>query len=161
MKNLKDSTLQDYLDKLSAHTPVPGGGSAAALTAALGVALLSMVARYSLKKPASRSHQDKIRQILQKCEGIRRRLLTMVDRDARAYLKVVATRQAALPVKTKALREARDVPREVARLCYAAIQLTPYLVKKGNVHLLSDVEVAVELLLAGFTSAMINVSVNQ
>ena len=30
--NFKDNTLQEYLDQLSRREPVPGGGSAAALT---------------------------------------------------------------------------------------------------------------------------------
>jgi len=46
-------------------------------------------------------------------------------------------------------------------LAYAAIQLTPLLVKKGNRYLLSDVRCAVEMLLAAFQSAAANVEVNQ
>ena len=44
MKRYKIHTLQEYLEVLSQRTPVPGGGSAAALVGSLGAALISMVA---------------------------------------------------------------------------------------------------------------------
>jgi formiminotetrahydrofolate cyclodeaminase len=41
------------------------------------------------------------------------------------------------------------------------VQLAPGLVAKGNRHLVSDVEVAVELMSASYQSAMVNVRINQ
>lgn len=142
------------------RTPTPGGGSAAAYTAVLGVSLLSMVANYSLGK-SSRAVDGKIRKFLKENEKARRRLLDLVDLDARAYLKVVKARKAAPAARQKALREAQAVPREVSRICYQMVRQAPFLVAKGNKYLLSDVEVAVEFLLAAFHAAMINVRVNQ
>jgi len=142
------------------RTPTPGGGSAAAYTAALGVALLSMVANYSLGK-ASKDVDRKLRKILKENDKVRRRLLELVDLDAQAYLKVVKTRKAAPAIRQKAFRQARAVPVEVSRLCYQVVRQAPFLVAKGNKYLLSDVEVAVEFLLAAFHAAMINVRVNQ
>ena len=161
MKKYKNYTVEEYLQELSAREPVPGGGSAAALSAALGVALISMVANYSKGKSSSKAVEKSIRNTFLKSEKTRKRLLTLVDLDAQAYLKVVQTRKSAPKVRRAALKQASKVPLEIAKLCFSAIQLTPVLVKKGNPHLVSDVEVAVELLLASFKSAMINVSVNQ
>lgn len=84
-----------------------------------------------------------------------------MDLDAQAYLGVVAARKADPASHKAALRAAARVPREVAKLCYQAIELTPALVRDGNKNLLSDVEVAVELLEAAFKSALINVAINQ
>ena len=143
------------------RTPTPGGGSAAAYTAVLGVALLSMVANYSQGKSTSKSAETKIKQFLKANEKVRKRLLELVDLDAEAYLKVVRARKSAPAVRRKARKAAQAVPLEVSRLCYQAISQAPFLVAKGNKYLLSDVEVAVELLLAAFRSAMINVRINQ
>ena len=63
--------------------------------------------------------------------------------------------------KVRALKEAQKVPLEVARLSKVAINLTPFLVKKGNPYLLSDIKCAVEMLLSAFKSAMANVEANQ
>lgn len=160
MKKYKNHTLSEYLDVLSRKTPVPGGGSAAALTAATGAALVSMVANYSKGRSRSKRVENKIRSILTQSEQIRKRLLELVDLDTRAYLGVVKARKQSAQVKKKALREAAKVPREVCRLCYKGVQLTPYLVEKGNPHLISDIEVAGEMFLAAFNSAHINVGVN-
>ena len=161
MKTFRNHTLKEYSDVLSMRTPTPGGGSAAALTAVLGVSLLSMVANYSLGKSVPKSVVNKIRKFLKENEKIRKRLLELVDLDAQAYLGVVKARKSTRSVRKKAFKKAREVPFEVSRLCYAVIQKTPFLAAKGNKYLLSDVEVAVELLHAAFCSAMVNVRINQ
>lgn len=161
MPRLKDHSLSVYLKVLSQRTPVPGGGSAAALAAALGAALISMVANYSLGKGTAPAVRSKIKAVLKQSEKIRLRLERLVDLDAQAYLKVVQTRKASPAKRKAALKGAQEVPLEVGRLCYAAVGLTPVLVAQGNKYLVSDVEVALELLWAGYRSAMINVRINQ
>ena len=160
MKKYKDYTLQDYLDVLSQKTPVPGGGSAAALTAAMGTALVSMVANYSKGRSQSKRIERRISSILKQSEVMRKRLLVLVDLDAQAYLSVVKARGASARIKMRALSAAANVPREVSRLCYKVMQLTPFLVEHGNQHLISDIIVAADMLLAAFNSARVNVEVN-
>ena len=48
-----DSSLKQYLNDLAAKLPAPGGGSAAALTAALGASLISMVLNFTIGKTKS------------------------------------------------------------------------------------------------------------
>ena len=160
MRKYKNHTLKEYSDQLSLRVPVPGGGSAAALAGSLGAALISMVANYSLGKK-SKAIDGQIKKLLFKSEKIRKHLLELVDLDAQAYLQVVKTRHASAAVKKKALKKASDIPREVCRSCFSAVELTPFLVENGNRYLISDIEVAVELLNAAFNSALINVETNQ
>lgn len=157
----KTHTLQEYLQVLSERTPVPGGGSAAALVGSLGAGLISMVANYSLNRGQGPQVESKIKSILKKSKTIRKRLLDLVDLDAQAYLNVVKNRKSSPEKRKKALRQARAVPQEVCRLCTQALELTPFLVRKGNKYLLSDIQVAVEFLLAAFSAAKINVEINQ
>ncbi len=161
MQQYKNQTLSKYLDCLSSKDPVPGGGSAAALVAATGTSLVSMVARYSLGRKQPKAVENRIKSILLRSEKMRKRLLVLVDLDAKVYLKVVQTRKADEKKKVRALKEAQKVPLEVARLSKVAINLTPFLVKKGNPYLLSDIKCAVEMLLSAFKSAMANVEANQ
>jgi len=154
MKKFRSHTLKEYLDVLSRREPVPGGGSASALTAAAGAALLSMVANYSKGRGQSKLVEKQIQKTLSETEKIRTRLLELVDLDAESYLKVVRARKASAARQKAAAKAAGKVPVEICKLCYKAIGLTPVLVKKGNPHLINDVEVAAELLLAAFNGAL-------
>lgn len=160
MKKFQDHTLSEYCDVLSQKVSVPGGGSAAALTAALGSALLSMVVNYSLGKKTA-DVDEKLQEILKKSETLRMRFLELVDLDAQAYLEFVKARKADEATKEAARKRACEVPLEIAKLCYQALDLAPYLVLEGNKYLVSDVEVALELLAAAYKSAMFNVRINQ
>lgn len=161
MKDFKNHTLKEYLECLSAREPVPGGGSAAALSSALGSGLIAMVIQYSLEKGKPKAVEKKLTQLLKKVSGIRRELLDLVDQDAKAYLNVVAARKLDNKTKKKAARQATRVPQRICQLSYTAVDLTPYVVEHGNPHLLSDIEVALELLLAGYHSALVMVRANQ
>lgn len=154
MKQYKNHTLSEYLNALAERQPVPGGGSASAYAGALGVGLILMVARYSLGKGADRLVEARFKSTIKKAEAIRRRLLVLVDLDAAAYLKVRRTKNAPKNIRTKALKQAREVPLEVCRLCYRAIDLAPTLVEEGNKYLVADVMVACELLMASFNGAL-------
>lgn len=161
MKKFKNATLKEFLDILSKKVPVPGGGSVAALTAANAASLLSMVANYSIDKSSSKRVNARLTKTLEKSEILRKRFLELVDGDAAAYMKVVKARSGTAQQKRAAKKAAAAVPKETAKLCQKALELAPVLVKGGNSNLLSDVEVAVELLFAAYKSAMINVRVNQ
>ena len=153
MKQYKNHTLQEYLNVLAQKTPIPGGGSVVAYTAALGVALLGMVARYAEGK-SSPVVDKKVRKIIAETERMHERLLILVDRDAQAYLEVTKSRKKSPEEYQRALKTAREVPLEVCRICYKAIDAAPFLVEKGSKYLISDVAVACELLLSSFNGAL-------
>jgi methenyltetrahydrofolate cyclohydrolase len=161
--NFHRQTLEVYLDQLSRREPVPGGGSAAALTAALGAGLISMVANYSIgRKSNTKAVEQRLIKILRTSETIRKRLLELTSLDSQAYLKTVEARKSGdAKAQQHANRQAAAVGREVCLLCYKTIDLIPFLIVKGNPYLVSDLEVAAELLQAGFNSSMVMVRINQ
>ncbi len=143
----KDSSLNKFLDDLAAKLPAPGGGSAAALTAALGQALASMVINFTIGKPKYSLYQADLVEYLERSEILRRKFLDLVDLDVEAF-------------NTKDYSKALEVPLMVARFCFEGIKLLPELVKKGNVNLISDVAVAAQLLESAFSAAYVNVAIN-
>jgi len=145
--NYKEQTLKKYLDDLAAKMPAPGGGSASALSAALGVSLVSMVINFTIGKPKYAKYEGELRELLEKSEKLREEFLRLVDLDVVAY-------------ESKNLRDALDVPFMVCRLCHEAIKLCPVLISKGNIKLISDVAVAAVLLESAFQSAYFNVEIN-
>src|SRR5579862_7689643 len=66
-----EETLQTYLDDLASARPTPGGGSAAALSAATGAALACMVARLTLSKADYADVHVEIETLLQEAEKLR------------------------------------------------------------------------------------------
>lgn len=153
-------SLKTYLDDLAAKKPAPGGGSAAALAGALGCALLSMVCNYTTGKKKYKDVEKEIRKILSQSERLRKRLLSLVDLDAEAYAQVLKSHKGSPAIYQKNLIRATKVPLEVCSLGAAAYKLCPYLRKKANKYLASDVYVARELLKSCFKSGEFNVIIN-
>lgn len=141
------ASLKRYVDDLAAKLSAPGGGSAAALTAALGASLISMVVNFTLGKPKYFQYDKELKVVLEKSERLRGEFLNLLDLDVAAY-------------KSKNIRDALNIPFMVARLCFEGIKLCPGLIKKGNINLASDVGVAAALLEAAFASAYFNVEIN-
>jgi len=143
----RDESLKKYLDDLAARLPAPGGGSAAAMNAALGASLISMVVNFTLGKPKYAQYENELKVILEKSEKLRNEFLNLVDADVVVY-------------QSKNLRDALNIPFMVCRLCFEGMKLCPALIGKGNVNLISDVAVAAVLLEAAFVSAYFNVEIN-
>lgn len=143
----KNASLEKYLNDLAARLPVPGGGSAAAVNAAMGAALISMVANFTIGKPKYAVFEKSLKDILIKSEKLRKEFLNLADLDVVAY-------------KSKNIRDAIDIPFMLARLCFEGAKLAPALIRKGNVNLISDVAVAIIFLESAFTSACFNVEIN-
>lgn len=151
----KNKPLKKYIDDLAARTPAPGGGSAAAVSGALGCALLSMVANFTVGKEKYKKYEKEIKGILLKCESYRKRFLELVDLDVKTYSAYANAKDK--KSKSRAKKESQRIVKEIASLSYKAIQLCFPLAEKGNVYLINDVLAAAELLSAGFNSALVNV----
>ncbi len=153
-------SLSAYLDKLALREPVPGGGSAAALSAALGVALVQMVAKYSLGKGKTKGVEKKITVIDQKAGILRDKLLALVSRDAEAYLEIVSARKKDKVSQKKAAAEAMKVSQEIKALSQKALTFLPYLRKEGNSWLQSDVDAAENFLKAAIKTSHVMMKAN-
>ena len=85
-----DRPLREYLNDLAAKSPAPGGGSAAALSAAIGASLMSMVANYTIGNAKYKDSEAKVSEILKKSEKCRTEFQTLIDKDVEAYEKLAA-----------------------------------------------------------------------
>lgn len=152
-----NQSIKTYIDDLASKKPAPGGGSAAALNAALAAALVSMVCNFTIGKEKYKEHEEKVRAILQKSETIRKELGRLIDADVDAYNKVAA---AGKDITDEILKEAESVPEQVCKLCSDGMKLCESLVDIGNKNLISDVGVASIMFLSAFQSADFNVKIN-
>jgi len=167
---LTDKPVATFLDELASSAPAPGGGSAAALAAAIGAALVSMVANLTLGKKDYVNVQDDIQRILARSESLRHKCQGLLEQDVAAYTEVSkvykmprdtdeqkAARSAAMQ---KALKNATAVPMELAEVCVQVLELCPEATEKGNVRAVSDAGVAALMAEAALRAAALNVLIN-
>lgn len=167
---IKDMNIQSFLDELAAKSSTPGGGGAAALSGAMGAALVSMVANFTVGKSGYESVDEEFKSILTTSEKLRTKLIQAIDDDAKVFNRVMAAygmkkntdneKIARSDEIQAALKEATDVPLECAHLCQEIINLSLIAAKKGNMNVISDAGVAVLVAYAGLKSAALNVKIN-
>ena len=156
--------LKSYLDDLAAKKPAPGGGSASALVASIGVGLMSMVANYTVGNPKYKETQVKVAGILDKADKARAAFQGLIDKDVQAYealsrgIKEVAAKDS--PKLDELYKEAANVPFEIARLSADCLKLCNTLADCGNSNLVTDTAIAAILLEGSFFSAKYNVYIN-
>ncbi|MFW6148668.1 MAG: cyclodeaminase/cyclohydrolase family protein [Atribacterota bacterium] len=167
---IKDQKIKKFMDTLASKSATPGGGSVAALTGAMGSALVSMVGNLTLGKEKYQEVEDDIKNILKKSEKLRNELENLAERDVEVFNQFMATLK--LPKETKeqkkerkekmqiALFEAANVPLEVARKCQELLDICQEIAEKGNKNVISDAGVGAILAQAAFDSAILNVKVN-
>jgi formiminotetrahydrofolate cyclodeaminase len=158
-----DKPLQTYLDELASSQPTPGGGSAAALSGAMGAGLASMVARLTLGKDAYASVQQEIAAISQHTERLRTRFQQLMQEDIDAYGHLSATfklprttpeeKAARTDAMQKQLANAALVPLEIAECSAELVQYCLRIAEIGNANVLSDIATAIALTTSAGTGA--------
>src|SRR6266487_5579465 len=86
-----EEKLHHYLDDLASAQPVPGGGSTAALSGAMGAALASMVCRITMAKEAYADLQQEIEELLRRTEYLRSRFQQLMQEDIEVYVRLAAS----------------------------------------------------------------------
>ena len=87
-----DYSCKDFITVLSGKSPVPGGGGAAALAGAIGIALGNMVGSLTVGKKTYAAVEEDIIQCKKKADDITARLLDLVEKDAEAFEPLSANR---------------------------------------------------------------------
>jgi formiminotetrahydrofolate cyclodeaminase len=167
---LTDLSLDALLERLGSSDPVPGGGSASALAAAMGAALVAMVGELTIGRPAYAEHEETVRKL--HFDAIERRgeLLDLAQQDADAYDLVVQARH--MPTESEAERQARGAaigaatvaatraPLRAAVVAGEVLDLAERIAPIGNRNATSDAGVAALLAAAGLRGAILNVRIN-
>jgi formiminotetrahydrofolate cyclodeaminase len=161
--------LARYVEAVASAAPTPGGGSVAAVVAALAAALGEMVANLSVGRTGADEGEAEVRLALDRLAAARRTLLALAKDDERAYGGYLAATSLPRTPEAKAARRAAmqtalvqsaAVPLNVAAACLALVPDLRRLAEIGNRHVLSDVEVAAILAEAAVRAALVNVRVN-
>jgi formiminotetrahydrofolate cyclodeaminase len=151
--------LSDFLEKIAAKTPTPGGGSVSAAVGAMGAALGVMTARYSDASEPEHALDE-----------IKNEFLVLVDADAEAYGQVNSAmalpkdsddtkrrRKEALQI---ALGEASEVPLKGMMLAVRGLKALADLAPICNKNLVSDLAGATTFLQSALSGCGENVRIN-
>lgn len=168
-KRLNDWNLEDFLRATASASPTPGGGSVAAVSAALGSALVAMLANLSIGKQQC-LEQEKIQEILDESQKKVIQLLEEARKDMGAYEQVMAAY--GLPKETEsekeerskkiqlALKNAAEAPLSAARICLEVLDLAKEAAIIGNPNVISDAVAGGLLTEAAMQAILLNVTVN-
>jgi methenyltetrahydrofolate cyclohydrolase len=163
-------SFDEYASRLASDAPVPGGGSAAAVVAALGAALVAMVARISAANPKYEAHADAARDVVAESDALRERLTTARQRDERAFAAVISAqrlpkaspeeRSARGVALEAALRAAAEAPLDAAEMALRVLQLADRILRVPNRNLAGDAGCGAEFAFAALAACAYNVRVN-
>ncbi|MFH1691357.1 MAG: cyclodeaminase/cyclohydrolase family protein [Candidatus Omnitrophota bacterium] len=142
-----DSKIKTYLKDLGSDRPAPGGGSSAALAAAMAASLVSMVCHFSLGRQKYKKFESSIKKILKKSVSLQERLAELVDKDVQAY-------------QAKNYKAAIEIPAKVCFCTQEILSLIDELLAKGNTNLFSDLAMAAALAESSFTCCFFYVRIN-
>lgn len=175
MSDLRDRTVDGFLDGLAARTPTPGGGAAAGLGGALAAAMARMVAAYSLSRNTPPDAAQRIGLAADRLARADAMLRQFVHEDAAAYEHLTRTSKAlresarttgAAPsaelaaAHRAALGAAIGVPMQMLVTLAELLATLDAMKAEANRHLLSDLGVAAALAFGAARAARYSVLVN-
>ena len=154
-----DGTVSDFLNRLSARSPTPAGGSVAALCTAQAAALVAMVARYCQAEP-----------VVAQAERLVARAQRLADDDEQAFGAVAAAwaiprvavddEHARRSAIDQALLGAAEPQARVVETAIEVLVLIDQLRPSARPGLAADLVAAGEVARAGSAIARMNVESN-
>ena len=168
---LNEMRVQEFVETLASDAPSPGGGSAAALSGAIGAGLAAMVGALTQGRKKYAEFADFAKEVQEKENRLRTSLLDVMDRDTEAFDLVSAA--FALPKETEEQKAARsaaiqeglkgctETPMACMELCAEAIEIAHAFLEHGfNQSSASDLGVAFLSLRSAMQGAWLNVKIN-
>ena len=168
--DIANTTIGGYLSSLGSSSPAPGGGSSAAISGAMGAALVSMVASLTVGREKYAVHEELAAKTLERAQGLIHSLTECVSKDMTAFDGVMAAfrmpkatdseRAARSEAVQSAYKTATGAPVETAEKCLEVMRLAEGLLFKSNVTAACDLSAAALEARAGILIALENVNVN-
>lgn len=167
---LANLTVKDFLKKTASNEPVPGGGSIAALNAAIAASLTEMVANLTIGRKKYEEKEAQMQQIALSASEYQEKFIKDIDADSDAYNSVFAAFK--LPKETEEEKTARsahiqaatkiaaEVPLDVARNAYAMMDIIAEVAQNGNQNAITDACVGIMTARTAVLSAILNVKIN-
>ena len=163
-------TCPDFVEILASKEPIPGGGGASALCAAIGTALGNMVGSLTVGKKKYADVEDRIIELKAQSDALQDRFLKLIDEDGEAFVPLA--KAYSLPTETdeqkahKALvleecsKKACMVPFEIMEKTCEAIDIIEEFANKGSRLAVSDAGCAASICRGALQAASLNIFIN-
>ena len=170
MTEIKNKSIENFLNELASKSATPGGGSVSALLGAQSAALTSMVCNLTIGKSKYSEVEAEMQAVLLKSENLREILTGLIKADIDVFNQLIMAY--GLPKDThdekvlrteaiqRVLKAATEVPLDCARACAEAIELSRCAANIGNLGAISDAGAAVMVGYSGLKIAALNVYIN-
>lgn len=158
------SSVAAFVTALAASTPVPAGGSAAAVSAAQGAALVAMAARITAQKAGGPA--DELMSAAQRLTTTSQRLLELATEDSRAFAALLAAQRAARRQETTAQqvraaqRATMDVPLAVCRACLESLHIAATVAPQLRASVAPDAWAGAQMIATGGQISLANTRIN-
>jgi formiminotetrahydrofolate cyclodeaminase len=152
MTELSKQTLEGFLDSIAASTPAPGGGSSAAVAAALAAGLVEMAARIGSAGGAARSG------VAEQASAHRARALRLAQEELTSYAPVLEARDE--HERELALSAACEPPAQIAETAAEVAELGVEVAESASAAVRGDALTGVLLAEAAASAAFRLVEIN-
>jgi formiminotetrahydrofolate cyclodeaminase len=162
--------LNLFFADLASEKPVPGGGSASAVAAAMSASLLEMVASLSKGKTDEKDLEGRFQEITAEVKHLASELLLLAEDDAKGYDTVIQAFH--LPKNSEKEKDTRGQaiqdafkgaiapPLALMKKALSLLEFTEFTLRKGNPNAFSDAGVAFYLAGVAFNGGKMNVLIN-
>ncbi|MGL5086844.1 MAG: cyclodeaminase/cyclohydrolase family protein, partial [Clostridium sp.] len=170
----REYSIDRFLSELCSEAPSPGGGSTAALVAALAASLNSMVYSLTVNKKSFEKltdiQKEKMIGFQEKAIAFTKLSQSFMEKDRIDFTDLMNSYK--LPkesdeeksIRSKIIKDktynAMESPLDLARQCLGFYENIIFAVEFGNKNLISDAGVAAILLHGAIESAILNVKIN-
>ncbi len=165
-----DKSCNEFIEKLASNAPIPGGGSASALTAVLGTALGSMVGELTSRNKKFSEYETEISELLFRSSELISTFKELTLKDMEAFEKLNNAlklpqgtdeeKQSRTEAVQNALVDAAETPLLIVEECVKALKILDSYSLIGNNYVISDAGTGTALCEAALNGARLNVLVN-
>ena len=171
---MKNEKIKDFIEDLGSKSPAPGGGAAAGLVGAVGVALTSMVYSLTIGKKSyevlDEEHKELMNKNFENAKKIYDEMMDFMNKDEEAFTslmdcyKLPKENEEEKKIRSEKIKEytigAMMVPLELSRKAVDFFENIKFSIKYGNKNLISDGVVSAIMINSCIEASLVNVEVN-
>lgn len=155
----RKTALEDYIKEIASRKISPGGGSASALSAAIGAALNLMVINFGISPKACKDKVEVLTSIKKQQTKFMDDALSLINEDCVVFTELMSAILNRSDTQEK-YASAAEVPMKICRLSRESMAIASKVLDLVSGYITADIACARDILFGAFSAAQINVEMN-